>query len=393
MRKKSLITYYLLINCLYAAGIGIWSGTIYLYMRHIGYSNGAIDFFLLVFWIVSFLTEIPTGMLADRIGQLPLTMISCIFRAAGLLAIIASQYKITVLLLGASLTALGQSLYSGSLDSWIINCIKANSTVISKVFTYKAFLNTLTTMISGYIGAEFLGNIDLRYPLWGGILLLLLSVPLIQLLIIRTHTVRPTKSKNDLTIKCKIRYPKISRNQLIYFIFLLSVLFITTNPYNQWQLFFQKPQQHLKTGDILVLINIAALIGEIITKYIKTKKTNQLFMWQVFSLTVFLFIVIQLRHYSLLLSIISFSIYTLVAATNEVLQSILLQQSITTTRYRTTLTSVFNSLESLFSILIIGINGLLVNRFGIGITWLILAVVGLIILGFSKGYLKRTLTR
>lgn len=393
MHKRDLITYYLLINCLYAAGIGIWSGTIYLYMQHVGYSNGIIDLFLLIFWIVSFLTEIPTGMLADKIGQLPLTIISCIFRAVGLLTIIAAQYGIIALLSGAVLTALGQSLYSGSLDAWITNYIQKNVVVLNKVFTHKAFLSTLSTMISGYIGAEILGNIDLRLPLYGGIVLLLLPIPFIQLLIIRTRHEQATQVNNNATVDYKSRGVKVSQGQLIYFIFLLSILFITTNPYNQWQLFFQKPHQHLRTGNILVLINIAALVGEIITKYIKTKKTNQLFMWQALFLVVLLFIVIQLRPYNLRLSIISFSIYTLVAATNETLQTILLQRSITTTCYRTTVTSVFNSLESLFSILIIGINGLLVNYFGIGTTWLVLAVVGLIVLGFSTVYLKRTATK
>lgn len=69
MSNKTLLRYYLLINGLYASGIGIWSGTIYLYMKTVHYSYGQINLFLVIFWITSFLTEIPMGMLADKYGQ------------------------------------------------------------------------------------------------------------------------------------------------------------------------------------------------------------------------------------------------------------------------------------------------------------------------------------
>lgn len=91
MKNRRLFRYYLLISCLYASGLGLWAGTIYLYMKHVHYSYGQINLFLVIFWVVSFFTEIPMGMLADQYGQLKIGMLSCLVRSVGLLAIAFSN--------------------------------------------------------------------------------------------------------------------------------------------------------------------------------------------------------------------------------------------------------------------------------------------------------------
>lgn len=65
--KKYRNIYYL-VNLLYSLGVAVWSGTIYLFMHHIGYSYGEINFFLSIFWVVTFIAEIPSGFIADHLG-------------------------------------------------------------------------------------------------------------------------------------------------------------------------------------------------------------------------------------------------------------------------------------------------------------------------------------
>ncbi|MCF1783549.1 hypothetical protein LZD76_03680 [Lactobacillus mulieris] len=65
--KKYRNIYYL-VNLLYSLGVAVWSGTIYLFMHHIGYSYGEINFFLSIFWVVTFIAEIPSGFILVAIG-------------------------------------------------------------------------------------------------------------------------------------------------------------------------------------------------------------------------------------------------------------------------------------------------------------------------------------
>lgn len=53
-KLKRLLIKFTLLTSLYNAALGIWSGTIYLFMRHIQYTYADINVFLSVFWIVTF---------------------------------------------------------------------------------------------------------------------------------------------------------------------------------------------------------------------------------------------------------------------------------------------------------------------------------------------------
>lgn len=379
MSNKTLLRYYLLISGLYASGIGIWSGTIYLYMKAVHYSYGQINLFLVIFWITSFLTEIPMGMLADKYGQLKISMMSCFIRSLGLLSIALSNLNITYLIIGAILTALGQSMYSGSLDSWIVNQTEKSPINLDKLFAHKSLIVAATTMLSGYIGSQYLGNINLKYPLVIGALLLLLPIPVFIAL---DHQFTDFKQPIDLkSLKSMFRFKQkpvhLSKNLIVYFLMLLSVLFITTNPYNQWQLFFQKNNGHIETGYILVAINLVSILGSYLISKIKIKNRVQLFSNQLYLLTFFLILAVFFRSKFKTISIIFFLMHTLITSSNEVIQVSLLQTKITSNKNRTTITSFYNCLESLISIAIIGVNGIVSDKFGIGVGWISFAIVGI----------------
>ncbi|MCR1900674.1 hypothetical protein [Ligilactobacillus apodemi] len=63
--KRTIFIYHLLTG-LYALGLSLWAATIYLYMQQIGYTYGQINLFLALFWLVTCVTEIPSGFLADH---------------------------------------------------------------------------------------------------------------------------------------------------------------------------------------------------------------------------------------------------------------------------------------------------------------------------------------
>lgn len=88
MKKYKYIFYY--ISILYTVGISLWSGTIYLFMRHSGYNYSQINLFLEIFWLVTFFAEIPSGYIADKFGYLKTIMASGIIRALGLVILALS---------------------------------------------------------------------------------------------------------------------------------------------------------------------------------------------------------------------------------------------------------------------------------------------------------------
>ena len=378
MQGKQLFRYYLIISCLYAGGLGIWSGTIYLYMKHIGYTYGQINLFLVVFWIISFFTEIPMGMLADKYGQLRIGMLSCVVRALGLIGIVMANLGICYLMIGACLTAIGQSLYSGSLDSWIVNKSKEISIDLDSIFAKKSTIVTITTTLLGYIGSQYLGNAGLQYPLIGGAILLVLPIPFFIYLDYKLKDSYDNKLKQK-KILMSLRNIKFNNKIIVYFVMLLSVLFITTNPYNQWQLFFQRNGCHIQTGYILAAINLVSILGAYLMNFIKFKNKLFLFGVQILVMMIFLVLAVLCKTRQELTSIIFFLIHTLVTSSNEVTQCSLLQEKITSNEVRTTITSAYNCIESLISILAIAIDGVISSKLGIGIGWMILGIFGIVL--------------
>lgn len=51
-------------------------------------------------------------------------------------------------------------MYSGSLDSWIVNQTEKSPIDLDKLFAHKSLIVATATMLSGYIGSQYLGNIN-----------------------------------------------------------------------------------------------------------------------------------------------------------------------------------------------------------------------------------------
>ena len=176
MRNNNTIRYDVLsyqgLSALYALGLSLWAGTIYLYMKQVGYSYGQINLFLALFWLVTCLTEIPSGFFADMFGALKLTFLSSLFRGSGLLFLALFEHNLTILVLSAILTAVGDSFYSGTLTAWIVEKTKKTDLDQNKLFSHNYMLVSLVSFIGGYFGADFLGNFELKVPLICGAFIL-----------------------------------------------------------------------------------------------------------------------------------------------------------------------------------------------------------------------------
>lgn len=183
MKKYKYIFYY--ISILYTMGTSLWSGTIYLFMRHNGYSYSLINLFLEIFWLVTFFAEIPSGYIADKLGYLKTIMASGIIRALGLIILALSPMNLLWMTVSGVLTALGDSLQSGTMTSWIANKAveHGEKDQLGSIFSGYSIIGTPLTMAATFVGANILGNIRLDLPLLiGAAFLLATSLTIIPLL-------------------------------------------------------------------------------------------------------------------------------------------------------------------------------------------------------------------
>lgn len=387
---KNIINTYYIINILYGMGIAVFGATLYLYMESLHYSYAEMNIFLSLFWIVSFLTETPSGIIADTFGRKNTIISSCIIRSIGLLFLFIDWGNITFLILGAIFTAIGESLKSGTLDSWMIDRILAidETFTFDKVFSINSMAGTTVNLLSGYLGAQVLGNIDLSYPILAGIILLIISmiVAIFKMkepkrnLEENPHLINIGQSFNMLkkTTKEGIHF---LRNDKTFFLICLSFLplsFIISGPGNQWQLFFQDETKDINTGYIWVGLNLCSILGAYLSRKISSLSENKIYI--LIGSTIFntLSIILCVLTGNYLIALLLFWLHVVITASEEVIRYTFLNQNIKNEN-RSTLLSFFNTLEAGATILALLLNGFFSDFYGIGNAWLIMSIISLVI--------------
>ncbi|MDF7681957.1 MFS transporter [Lactobacillus sp. ESL0679] len=389
---KKYETIYYIVNSLYNLGVAVWNGTIYIFMHYVGYSYGEINLFLSIFWLVTFFSEIPFGYIADHFGYLRTVQISGAIRAAGLIILACSSQSLLTLFGSGILTALGDSLMSGTMDSWIANKAKKykQKSNLGKIYSTYNFIYTPLNILAGFIGASYLANIDLKLPLLVGAVFLTATSLLLFLLMkydsvnVVTHKIEKIDFINDIKVTVT---QELSTFKLM--ILFLPIGFITYGPIDQWQLYFQHGKQ-VKIGSILIAINCIGILSALLYRIYNNKKDNQLSLIVISSiLSCFSILATVLLSHIWLLSVILFLMHTLFCQIGQMAQQTLLQQSIMSESRRATIISVGNALDAVISVIILTINGFISDHMGIGSAWFILAIVGgaLLILTYTV-YLK-----
>lgn len=365
MQNKYAVLSYQGLSGLYALGLSLWTGTIYLYMQQVGYSYGQINLFLALFWLVTCVAEIPSGFLADKFGALKMTFWSALFRGSGLLLLAIFDKHLVVLILSAILTALGDSLYSGTLTSWIVERTKNSELDQGKLFSHNYMLVSLVSFVGGYLEADQLGNIELRLPLISGAVILYV-VGLVSLSLVRFDTAPKPPEPLRFTFERQIWQKK--RPLLETLILFLPLTFITVGPYNQWQLYFQRGPE-IKTGLILVGINLAGMLGAFAFNWSAklSWKTEQLFLAHVVALCLSVWLLIYSSYY---LALAFMWLHVALCESTEVLQTKLLHEKITDD-LRTTWVSGNNTLEALVTTVALALNGFLADHFGLALAWVV----------------------
>ncbi|MFT8606639.1 MAG: MFS transporter [Liquorilactobacillus ghanensis] len=328
----------------------------------------------------------PSGILADKFGRINVFILSCLTRSIGLLFLFFDTGDGWSLIISAILTALGDSLYSGTLDSWFIEKAKFidKNYQINNVFSLTTSISTAVSLISGFIGAQFLANINLGYPILAGAILLLCPIPfawsekeLEQRSQLRIEDFKQSLSTEIINLKSIKAIIRNNKNFFLYSLSFLPITLIVTGPYNQWQLFFQQGLKTVQTGWILIGVNFLGVLGAYIAGYL-LKMKRQIMLLALLSFINAGTIIFASSVGVRILAIMLFWVHVLFTSSDEVVRYTILHKQVNGAK-RTTLISINNTLNAAGTLTALGINGWLSDAYSIGLAWTITAIAGLLL--------------
>ncbi|HEC2158385.1 hypothetical protein B5C01_05260 [Staphylococcus delphini] len=258
----------------------LFTPILYIFLIKYGYSYTEAGIYLSVFWGVSAITELPTGILADTIGQKMTVVLSCLLRGIGLGMLLVDHFFF--LLLSAVLTGVAESMMSGTLSSWLMNQVKDKEILnLDHIFSRANLYGTCCSLIIGFLIAQYVFEYNKILPiLMSAIYFLILSGVVLKYLP-EKHRQPQHQDHAFLNFrhswKANIRkiWELLMTKKIIFLVIILlswpEVLDI--GPSNQWQVAFSGETKETILGYMWVMISVVGMLMNLAVIYIvKLKK-------------------------------------------------------------------------------------------------------------------------
>ena len=367
----------------------------YLLLIYLGYSMTEIGLLLATFTATTMVAEIPSGILVDSIGEKRVMSLSFLLRAIGLF-FMAGTRNIVVLILTAVLTGLAVSLSSGTLQSWIVNEIKeANAPYdIAQVFSNLKIIGPFFGLLSGFVGAQFLGKDNPAIPFYVASAILIGLLVYVQLV---PNVFKPRPRQNHWgqikrvyreTVVNLIEALKDSRI-LLYFIMFSIPAVLDLGPSNQWQVILGDAVQEYIVGYYIIGIGVSTMLSNLfLSKVLLKKKMDMVSLID----RVLLLDVVTLLVISFYLPVFPylflFHVF-LVGINGTLIITYIHEKLIKQDHLRTSLVSSFYSLQALASSLLLTVNGYLSDLIGISKTWIAFTLISMLVFLALRGLTAR----
>lgn len=367
----------------------------YLLLIYLGYSMTEIGLLLATFTATTMVAEIPSGILVDSIGEKRVMSLSFLLRAIGLF-FMAGTRNIVVLILTAVLTGLAVSLSSGTLQSWIVNEIKeANAPYdIAQVFSNLKIIGPFFGLLSGFVGAQFLGKDNPAIPFYVASAILIGLLVYVQLV---PNVFKPRPRQNHWgqikkvyqeTLVNLVEALKDSRI-LLYFILFSIPAVLDLGPSNQWQVILGDAVQEYIIGYYIIGIGVSTILSNLfLSKVLLKKKMDMVALID----RVLLLDVVTLLVISFYLPVFPylflFHVF-LVGINGTLIITYIHEKLIKQDHLRTSLVSSFYSLQALASSLLLTVNGYLSDLIGISKTWIAFTLISMLVFLALRGLTAR----
>jgi len=374
--------YYFVGSILGSIGTTFFMPILYIYLSKKGYSLTELGFYLSMFWLITFLLEIPTGILADSLGQRRSLMISGFIRGVGLLLLLMNK-NYSILLFSGILTGTAEALSSGSLSSWVVNKLKKEgySENLQKLFATSGNISAPIGLILGYLTSKYIYifNMDLPILLSGAVFILM---GLYYMFIfpcdeknIKNYNYKLLLREISTTTKATLRFFKNNKEISLMFIVLIIPSTLDVGPSNQWQLAFS--EKGLSISNIWIMLSLIGIFANtLLTKLPQTKNFKKEYFLLLILDVVFIFAMIYSKYTLIFFMLHAFIIIILEMKVGVYLHEELIKED----SLRSTMVSSFNTLESLFITMLLPISGKLSDKYSILESWKIMILSSIIVI-------------
>ena len=385
--------FYYLYNILVTVALSFFNPILYIYLLSKDFSFAEVGLYLSIFWLVSFMTELPCGAITDNIGAKNSILLSSVFRVIGLILLLSNS--LILLYISAILSAVAESFQSGTLTSWLVNVNNKNNEEIDidKVLSRSSLYALFFSAIVGFISAKYVYVYHKSLSVILSMIVFIISL-FITLLFMKnlekTQKISVEKIKDSfVTVKNSLKETLYVKSSVFLMILFVIPSILDLGPSNQWQAVFEKLDVDI-IGYIWIGISVSGMLGSVIYEKLSNKlsKLRILYFFVVVNIGMLLmFVFIQNVYAKFVLFMIYIVFFTLMSIQVSVFMHKYLVKS---DENRTTTVSIFYTFESIIVAILLSVNGVLTDKVGIENTWLaFMALVGVIILSFMLVKLKK----
>ena len=385
--------FYYLYNILFTIALSFFNPILYIYLLSKDFSFAEVGLYLSIFWLVSFMTELPCGAITDNIGAKNSILLSSVFRVIGLILLLSNS--LILLYISAILSAVAESFQSGTLTSWLVNVNNKNNEEIDidKVLSRSSLYALFFSAIVGFISAKYVYVYHKSLSVILSMIVFIISL-FITLLFMKnlekTQKISVEKIKDSfVTVKNSLKETLYVKSSIFLMILFVIPSILDLGPSNQWQAVFEKLDVDI-IGYIWIGISVSGMLGSVIYEKLSNKlsKLRILYFFVVVNIGMLLmFVFIQNVYAKFVLFMIYIVFFTLMSIQVSVFMHKYLVKS---DENRTTTVSIFYTFESIIVAILLSVNGVLTDKVGIENTWLaFMALVGVIILSFMLVKLKK----
>lgn len=385
--------FFYLYSILVTVALAFFNPILYIYLLSKNFSFAEVGLYLSIFWLASFMTELPCGAITDNIGVKNSILLSSVFRVVGLILLLSNS--LILLYISAILSAIAESFQSGTLTSWLVNVSNKNNEEVNidKVLSRNSLYALFFSAIAGFISAKYVYVYYKSLSIILSMLVFIISL-FITLLFMKnleiTQKISIEKLKGSFgTVKNSLKETLYVKSSVFLMILFVIPSILDLGPSNQWQAVFEKLDTNI-IGYIWVGISISGMLGSLIYEKLSNElsKFHVLYIFVVINIgTLLMFIFIQNVYAKFLLFMLYIIFFTMMSIqVNVFMHKYLVKND----DNRTTVVSIFYTFESIIVAILLSVNGVLTDKVGIENTWLVfLGVIGIVIISFALAMFKK----
>ncbi len=164
MTVREVMRRYYTVQLAYSLAGGFLFGVYPIFLHSRGLDQFQINSVLATYFVVLFLTDVPTGAFADALGRRTSFVLGTGIRVAAFLTYFFA-HSYWVFLVAESIDGIGTTFANGAVDAWGVDALDraGHAGVKDKIFSRITQLMNSGFMVSAIVGA-YVANVDIAWP-------------------------------------------------------------------------------------------------------------------------------------------------------------------------------------------------------------------------------------